>query len=90
MRLQTGNGGAIVGAYLLLHKAQVEIIQIGYEVQSMVEVATLLLFFVGKEVGNVEIPRHEQLLLLRIESAWLDKCRVDGLGRELQGSQQIL
>ena len=66
-----------------------EVVEVGDEVQGVVEVARLLLTLLSEQPCDIHIPRQEQLLLLRVELARLYECCIDRLGRELQRTQQI-
>ena len=65
--------------------------QVADQVQRVFQVSLLGLALLLQEVGQVEVPHQEKVLLfLGDVLARGDECRVDCLGAELQGPEQVL
>ena len=65
--------------------------QVADQVQRVFQVSLLGLALLLQEVGQVEVPHQEEVLLLLGDVlARGDKCRVDRLGAELQRPEQVL
>ena len=72
-----------------LHQLQVEILQVGNQVQSVVQVSLLLLALLAQKVAQLHIPQKDSLLLFGCGIALGNQRCPDSLGAELQGTQQI-
>ena len=90
---QLGGKGGIATTILLahgqFHQLQMEILQVGNEVQRMVQMSLLLLALFAQEVAQLHIPEKYRLLLLGCSLALGNECRPNRLGTELQGSKKI-
>ena len=90
-RLQPGVGLTVVRSGGQLHQLQVQVVQVADQVQRVLEVSLLLLALLAQQVDDVHVPHEEDRAARLVEVlARGDELRVDRLGAELQGPQQVL
>ena len=73
-----------------LHQLQVQVVQVPYQMQRMLQVSLFLFALFAQQVGDVHVPEQVVVALSLFDSARGDKLRVDGLGAELERPEQVL